>query len=175
MPNWCFNKVTFTGTSGDMENLVAQLASEASLFDFNKVIPMPVELAGNASPVKAFKTKAEVDEYNNRKLPGGFEVGKAITHAKHKALLKKYGYAEWYSWSTDVWGCKWNNGQDVEVEDDRDNGCFIHDEISVSYRFDTPWGPPEGIYLALKEQFPEVYISWFYDEPGMEFSGYLPN
>ena len=166
MPNWCFNKVTFTGTSGDMENLVAQLASEASLFDFNKVIPMPVELAGNASPVKAFKTKAEVDEYNNRKLPGGFEVGKAITHAKHKALLKKYGYAEWYSWSTDVWGCKWNNGDEVDLTDDSESGC-------ISYRFDTPWGPPENIYYVVTAQHPNVHVSWFYDEPGMQFAGYL--
>jgi len=168
MPNWCFNQVTFTGTSGDIENLVTQLESDDSHFDFNKIIPMPAELAGIASPVKAFKTKAEVDAYNNQKPMGGFEMGKAITHAKHKALLKKYGYAEWYNWSIDTWGCKWNNGNDVDVSDNKENGC-------VTYGFDTPWGPPEGIYLALREQFPEVRISWFYDEPGMELSGYLPD
>ena len=168
MPNWCFNRVTFTGSTGDIENLVAQLESDDSHFDFNKIIPMPAELAGIASPVKAFKTKAEVDEYNSQKPMGGFELGKAITHAKHKALLKKYGHAEWYNWSNEVWGCKWNNGHDVDVSDDSEHGC-------ASYGFDTPWGPPEGVYLALKEQFPEVDISWFYDEPGMEFSGYLPN
>jgi hypothetical protein len=168
MPNWCYNRVTFSGTSGDMENLVAQLASEVSLFDFNKVIPMPDELKQNASPVVSFKTKAEVDEYNNKETPSGFTFGKAITNAKHKALLKKYGHAEWYSWSTDVWGCKWNNGDEVELTDDSENGC-------ISYRFDTPWGPPEGVYLALRDMYPEVHISWFYDEPGMEFSGYLPD
>ena len=168
MPNWCFNRVTFTGSTGDIENLVAQLESDDSHFDFNKIIPMPAELAGIASPVKAFKTKAEVDEYNSQKPMGGFEMGKAITHAKHKALLKKYGHAEWYNWANEVWGCKWNNDHDVDVSDDSAHGC-------ASYSFDTPWGPPEGIYLALREQFPEVNISWFYDEPGMEFSGYLPN
>ena len=168
MPNWCFNQVTFTGTSGDIENLVAQLESETSHFDFNKVIPMPQELTGITSPVKTFKTKAEVDEYNNRELPGGFEVGKAITNAKHKALLKKYGHAEWYNWSIAKWGCKWNNGDEVGISDNSKNG-------HASYDFDTPWGPPEGIYEALREQFPEVAISWFYNEPGMEFSGYLPD
>ena len=168
MPNWCFNRVTFTGSTGDIENLVAQLESDDSHFDFNKIIPMPAELAGIASPVKAFKTKAEVDEYNSQKPMGGFEMGKAITHAKHKALLKKYGHAEWYNWANEVWGCKWNNDHDVDVSDDSAHGC-------ASYSFDTPWGPPEGIYLALREQFPEVNISWFYDEPGMEFSGYLSN
>jgi len=168
MPNWCFNQVTFTGTSGDIENLVSHLKSDDTDFDFNKVIPMPQELKHIQSPVKTFKTKAEVDEYNNQKLPDGFEVGKAITNAKHKALLKKYGHAEWYNWSIEKWGCKWNNGHDVDISGDSDNGC-------VAYGFDTPWGPPEGIYEALREQFPEVHISWFYNEPGMEFSGYLPN
>ena len=170
MPNWCFNQVTFTGTSGDIENLVAQLESEKSHFDFNKVIPMPLELATIASPVTAFKTKVEVDEYNAKrpKFEDDFIVGKAITHAKHKALLKKYGHAEWYNWSIDTWGCKWNNGDEVGISDNSENG-------HVSYDFDTPWGPPEGIYEALRKQFPEVTISWFYNEPGMEFSGYLPN
>ena len=172
MPNWCFNRVTFTGTSGDIENLVAQLESDESHFDFNKVIPMPEELRHNASPITAFKTKAEVDAYNAKSPFSGvgsnFEMGRAITHAKHKALLKKYGHAEWYNWSNDNWGCKWNNGHDVDRSDESEHGC-------VSYRFDTPWGPPTEVYEALREQFPKVNISWFYDEPGMEFSGYLPN
>ena len=166
MPNWCHNQVTFTGSTGDIENLVTQLASETTHFDFNKVIPMPTELRGVCSPVKAFKTKAEVAEYNNNVSEG---IGQAITHAKHKALLKKYGHAEWYNWSLENWGCKWNNDNDVDISyDNKENSC-------VTYGFDTPWGPPEGIYLALREQFPEVRISWFYDEPGMEFSGYLPD
>ena len=165
MPNWCFNRVTFSGTSGDIENLTAQLESDETHFDFNKIIPMPEELVGICSPVQAFKTKAKVDEYNSN-VPEG--VGQAITHAKHKALLKKYGHAEWYNWSLENWGCKWNNRHEVDVSNDSEHGY-------ASYRFDTPWGPPEGIYHALKEQYPEVTISWFYDEPGMEFSGYLPD
>ena len=41
--------------------------------------------------------------------------------------------------------------------------------------FNTAWGPASGIYDKIKEDFPDVGISWFYDEPGMEFAGYLPN
>ena len=167
MPNWCHNRVSFSGTTEDIENLVATLEGEDTRFDFNKVIPMPAELAGNASPVKAFKTKAEVDEYNSQKLMGGFEMGKAITHAKHTALLKKYAHADWYNWSIENWGCKWNNGDDIAIEDE--------EEGYIRYSFETPWGPPEGIYHKLVAEFPEVDISWFYDEPGMQFSGYLPN
>ena len=162
MPNWCHNRVSFSGTPEDIENLVATLTGETTRFDFNKVIPMPEELSGISSPVLAFKTKVEVETYNT-----AYEHRGAITHAKHKALLKKYGHADWYNWSIENWGCKWNNGDDIAIEDE--------EEGYIRYSFETPWGPPEGIYHALKEQYPEVQITWFYDEPGMQFSGYLPD
>ena len=74
---------------------------------------------------------------------------------------------DWYGWRNENWGTKWDatNG---DMFDDSEEGF-------VSYSFDTAWSPPEPIYNALKEKYPDVRISWFYDEPGMEFSGYLPN
>lgn len=45
----------------------------------------------------------------------------------------------------------------------------------LEYYFDTPWGPPQGIFDALKERFPGLGISWFYDEPGNMIAGYLNN
>jgi hypothetical protein len=73
----------------------------------------------------------------------------------------------WYGWRNENWGTKW----------DATNGDMFDDskEGFVSYSFDTAWSPPEPIYNALKEKYPEVRISWFYDEPGMGFSGYLPD
>ena len=71
----------------------------------------------------------------------------------------------WYSWNIANWGVKWDiNKQEVEDDD----GCF-------ELEFETPWGPPNEIYDRLVELFPDVGISWFYDEPGMQFAGYLPN
>ena len=32
---------------------------------------------------------------------------------------------------------------------------------------------PDVVIPMLKEKYPDVSISWFYDEPGMEFAGYL--
>ncbi len=34
-------------------------------------------------------------------------------------------------------------------------------------------GPPIEICEKLRDMFPEVGFSWFYDEPGMETAGYL--
>jgi len=167
MPNWCHNRVTFSGTGSDIDELTTQLESEESPFDFNNVIPMPEELRLVSSPIKVFRTKAEVDEYNAQQPQG---IGEAITHAKHTALVKKYGHADWYTWSINNWGCKWNNGDDIDRDIVADSEYGY-----VQYDFETPWGPPVGIYQALCEMYPDMGISWFYDEPGMEFAGYLPD
>jgi hypothetical protein len=39
--------------------------------------------------------------------------------------------------------------------------------------FETAWCPPEEVAEAIKEQFDDLSMSWFYDEPGCEVAGYL--
>ncbi len=39
--------------------------------------------------------------------------------------------------------------------------------------FNTAWSPPEAICNAIREIYPEVNVSWIYDEPGCQLSGYL--
>ena len=43
----------------------------------------------------------------------------------------------------------------------------------LEINFNTAWSPPESICHKLREMFPDVSISWFYDEEGMEVAGYL--
>ena len=88
-----------------------------------------------------------------------------LTKAKSKELIKKYGADGWYRWALNNWGCKWSvDGNEVVVDDNDDY---------IQYTFDTAWGPPEEIFYTLRKKFPDVSISWFYDEPGMQFAGYL--
>ena len=69
----------------------------------------------------------------------------------------------WYDWNNANWGTKW----DTDAECDHvESNCF-------ECEFETAWSPAEGIFYALREQYPDVQISWFYDEPGMELAGYL--
>ena len=70
----------------------------------------------------------------------------------------------WYDWRVQNWGTKWDC-YDLTIESD--------DEHEVSFTFNTAWSPPEEICRALKEKFEDASIQWFYDEPGMEFAGYL--
>ena len=63
----------------------------------------------------------------------------------------------------------WKPTGDVNVIED--------DDYIIVVQFDTAWGPSEGIYNAIIEKIKEegwdISVSWFYDEPGMEFAGYL--
>lgn len=81
-------------------------------------------------------------------------------------LFLDYGYASWYDWRVANWGTKWDVSY-VSSDFDDDN--------SAQWEFDTAWSPPQGIYDYLADRFPELSISWFYDEPGMQFAGYLNN
>ena len=70
----------------------------------------------------------------------------------------------WYHWNISNWGTKWD-ACNVEID--------YYDESQIEMRFDTAWSPPEPICARLREMFKDIHISWFYDEPGMEFAGYL--
>jgi len=162
MPNWCQNRwdISFD-TAAEKDAFKAAVMSEYDdgdlYLDFKKVIPMPKVLEDSVadhSPWPNMYTD-EVDDKGRRK-----ERPATLMEIAEK---KRLGYASWYDWSIANWGCKWQ-------------GCeFVVDDNDEHLRltFDTPWGPPGGIYDKLIEMFPDAYISAFYDEPGMGFAGYL--
>ena len=173
MPNWCSNRVwvwsndekamrdfkeavskEFTGTDKDGP------WSRVQAFSFEAFLPMPEELRKVQSPV-TIATEEEKKEYTekyNRPCP-------YITQEESDRLDDLYGDNNWYEWSINNWGVKWDCG-DVQVEE-------AFGDTEITYRFDTPWGPPQLVYDELVEAYPEAHISWFWDEPGMELAGYL--
>ena len=70
----------------------------------------------------------------------------------------------WWDWRVQNWGTKWNSSE-CEVT--------IMDDAQVEFTFNTAWGPPEPIIHKLRELYPDVGITAFYDEPGMELAGYI--
>ena len=71
-------------------------------------------------------------------------------------------------WRVSNWDTKWD-ACDVDIKEER-----YEDELeSFTAEFDTAWSPPEAICLALRDMFPDLSISWFFDEPGMQVAGYL--
>ena len=85
----------------------------------------------------------------------------------------KNGKPNWdYNTAVGKWGTKW----------DLDKSYADYTTISdtnIHMSFETAWAPPHGIYRAINDWFMqrtfEYSITWFYDEPGMQFAGYLNN
>ena len=165
MPNHCTNRVTFYSDDTTAILKLHEIFSRGMDENdertvFGAFIPEPdwknTPLAEN-----------EVQEYSWDKPRG--EVGEL-------PVLKDKGFGEslyfpstdkcddrWYNWRVANWGTKWDC-YDLSIDED---------EQELNLQFNTAWSPPEEICHALKEKFEDADIQWFYDEPGMEFAGYL--
>ena len=152
MPNWCDNRVTISSNTEDdsqFQELVAKFQVERP---FNEIYPMP-----------DFKTIPNKD--------GELPVAEEIKNPNGEVITTTYNFPNgknddrWYHWCIDNWGTKW----DVNIsEGDIDEGY-------AEFEFQTAWSPASGIFDKIKDDYPNVDISWFYDEPGCELAGYLPN
>ena len=109
--------------------------------------------ADKEEDMKEFKDKAF------KKLEDGAEV----FQFKNLIPMPEKEKENWYEWNNNNWGTKW----DVEA--------MTHDEDAtwIKIEFDTAWAPPEPIYLYMYKNFPNLSISWFFHEPGMQLAGYL--
>ena len=152
MPNWCDNRVTISSNTEDdsqFQELVAKFQVERP---FNEIYPMP-----------DFKTIPNKD--------GELPKKEEIKNDKGEIVCETYNFSDgknddrWYHWCIDNWGTNW----DVNV------GEGDIDEDYAEFEFETAWAPASGIFDKIKEDYPDVAISWFYDEPGCEIAGYLPN
>jgi len=76
---------------------------------------------------------------------------------------KKYGKNNWYDWSRENWGTKWNaNTEYIE-----------HCDEQIFVEFTTAWNPVEPIVEQLREMFEnyDIDISGSYTGEGYEFAG----
>ena len=168
MPNWNENHVDITGNKEDVRRFIEMVTDK---FDYNRVIPMPEELQNTQSPTKIL-TQAEYEEQEklNKKMA---DEGKAedmfleqgITEQMQQDFISRFGCDNWYDWSIANWGVKWNTAPENVNFDDGDTWA--------RWEFLSPWGPPELVCQELRELFPNVDITWFYQEPGMQMSGWL--
>jgi len=159
MPNHCHNRVTiWSQDQATIENLKNIFEDENI---FTQIIPEPdwantpltEETAGNWLN----SNRGKVGELPV-KVEGDFGIS-------HRFPSTNVADDRWYDWRLANWDTKWD-AYDVQVD-----GGFDDDELTIE--FNTAWSPPEAICDALREQYPEATVSWFYDEPGCEMAGYL--
>lgn len=76
----------------------------------------------------------------------------------------KYGYCNWYNWSIDNWGTKWNVEDDCSIEYDK-----VKEEYTIT--FDTAWSCPVGILKEYSKMCNDGELDWmYYDE---DYDGHI--
>lgn len=116
--------------------MIAKLIEAAKDNLFNAFVPMPEALRGTTSP-------SEPDS----------------------VLIEKYGASDWYSWSVNNWGTKW----DTSASD-----CNPYEDgKGVDMYFETAWSPPIAFFDAMVAQ--GFRVSSSYTEEGMGFAGVYYN
>ena len=150
MPNWCNNKVKVFGDNSEQIARVAEIFKDEKSV-FNNIIQSP-------DWKRLPNEKGEFPKLEQMKNPKTGEV-----------MWETYNFPDgknddrWYHWCIDNWGTKWELSElDIEYSDD---------EI-LELTFSTAWSPPEGVMNKLKEKYPDLSFTCFFDEPGMEIAGY---
>ncbi len=82
---------------------------------------------------------------------------------KAKENLEKYGAEDWYEWRIKNWGVKWDVSELSSPN--------YHHDGSVTFTFDTPWGPPIEAFQKIAAMYPDLIFILEYMEPGMGFFG----
>ena len=150
---------------------------DINFIDFDKIIPMPESLkiesgtstdtgialvkylSGDYSELKKMLSYQWVTNAGIKTVEELFEdfkksenYEKTIEQGK-KAIfnLENYGHNDWYSWSVDKWGTKWNASEtssDGEV-----------------LEFETAWSSPEPVIVKLSDMNPDItFIVEYADE-----------
>ena len=144
MPNHCHNRVTFYSDDTTLITKLHNIFKSDNIF--TQFIPEP-DWANTPNEKGELPIQPEPDSMFPPQFPDGTTDDR------------------WYSWRLANWGTKWD-AYEVEIDDSE-----MHNGFEVT--FDTAWSPPEEICASLRSDYPDLHISWFYDEPGMEFAGYL--
>ena len=149
MPNWCNNKVKVFGEPEQLAKVAKIFKDEKSIF--NNIIQSP-------DWKRLPNEKGQFPQLEQHKNPKTGEV-----------MWETYNFPDgknddrWYHWCIENWGTKWDVSElDIEYDE----------EYYLELTFSTAWSPPEGIMQELKDKYPDLGFSCFYDEPGMEVAGY---
>ena len=161
MPNHCHNRVTIYGSGNDTDETRTQIAKLKGIFEDEKVF-------GQIIPERDWPNMPLLSSDNRwgDKYGKDGELPQKVEDPFQRYVFKSTGITDqrWYDWRVQNWDTKWD-AYDVVVTDD--------DPDQLEVEFNTAWSPPEAICSAIREQYPDLAVSWFFDEPGCEYAGYL--
>lgn len=136
MPNHCENQLycETANFNSIIEPFKSKDENGHDFLDFEKIIPIPNDL-------KIECCHGSKDEELKE---------------KYKSNLKKHGFENWYDFSLNKWGTKWNS-----------YNCDFNEE---GMRFSTAWSPPEAVIQELANKTGETFVLEYIEE-GIGFCG----
>ena len=161
MPNHCYNRVTIYSSGNNEASSLDQIETLKDIFEGEKIFPQIIP-----EPDWANTPLLTSDNHYGTKYGNDGELPQYIEDGFSRYVFKSTGITDqrWYDWRVQNWDTKWD-AYDVEILDD--------DPEQLEVGFNTAWSPPEAICNKIREDYPDVSVSWFYDEPGCEIAGYL--
>jgi hypothetical protein len=162
MPNWTSNRIYIEGDRADIRAFLEAVKREDELFDFNRIIPRPEILDHTGSGHCEIDGKKVESWYivksRDSTKPEDTEEVQLFT-PEEETELKAMGHRDWYSWSVERWGTKWNACR-VEI-DDASIECG-----SIEITFETAWSAPEPVLRKMVEMFPKLTFrcEWRHDD-----------
>ena len=161
MPNHCYNRVTIYPTGHNQASSLDQIETLKDIFEGERIFPQIIpEPDWENTPLLTS------DSHYGTKYGNDGELPQKIDDGISRYVFKSTGITDqrWYDWRVQNWDTKWD-AYDVSIDDD--------DPEQLEVSFNTAWSPPEAICHKIREDYPDVSVSWFYDEPGCEIAGYL--
>jgi len=76
-----------------------------------------------------------------------------------------------YHWNIDNWGTKWDTCECTLNEIDSIHDNLDKEITSITYYFDTAWGPPLAWLEKVASIYKNISFKLEYSEPGMDFYG----
>ena len=156
MPNWVMNELTCIFQSEEECNSFKAKVDEENFY--HSFFPMLEILQGTQSPnVNVDKLILDYNKETNSKAMGLTEIIKANHHwfsgiaeqaLKNQQAYIATGYTNWYDWSVDNWGVKWDASAFKTKE--------LSDFNTVIYSFNSPWDTPEKFVIELSKLYPNA-------------------
>lgn len=195
MPNWTYTQLKVTGPIKDLKAFKEQAVDKKDTsrdLSFNSFVPMPESLdiskgseSDNAillygSKASASKGWERLLHFHNVHDSGvstleGLQLLFDLMHPEYRKLaatiesnIALYGHADWYDWSCEYWGTKWDacdvclSVEDLDNDDESTTG-------TLEYSYNTAWSPSEPVIVAMSEQFPNLHFEATFDEESCEF------
>lgn len=178
MPNHVTQQLTIIGA--EAPRVIEYVAGSDTALDFNRIVPLPVELKIDESSdghmglaaitgacarylmfpcVKdqGIHTADEFRAFVEREHPQAIELAR-----KYLANKQKFGHMTWRDWCVANWGTKWN-AYSASTWDMFPNGAVIY--------FDTAWSPAIPAISSLSEMFTATAMTLRYFDEGWSFAG----